>query len=144
MSYATENDLHNVFGRTNVRKWADLNNANVAADIDARITWALDTASADMDDRLRKSPAQFPLADSPYPLSVVLHCAYYAGVLLYNSRGVTDMTPQGEVINQLSWARKEYERFIRGIWGRSIVLDIVLPIEITEAPFVEEFDDEEE
>lgn len=142
MSYATAEELYNVFGRNNVRKWADVNNGNVAADIDARLTWALDTASADMNDKLRKSPAQFPLTDEPFPASVVLHCCYMAGVLLYNSRGVTDMTPQGETINQLSWARKEYDRFIRGIYGRTIVLDIETPIEITEAPFVEEFDED--
>lgn len=134
MSYADSDDLDIAFGRANVRKWADIENNGVDTDIAARITWALDTATALMDDKLRKSPAQFPLTGD-IPASVALHCAYLAGSLLYDSRGVTDFDADGRPINQLSWAKKACDKFITDIYARLVVLDVEPAIEISEAPF---------
>lgn len=134
-AYCTAADLYLAFGRANVKKWADVDNDEDATSIAARITWAITNASAVMDDRLRKSPAQFPLTDTPYPASVVLNCAYLAGSLLYDSRGVTDFDGDGKPINQVSWARKACEKFIVDVFARLVVLDVVPAIETSESPF---------
>lgn len=137
MTYCADNDIYLAFGRSNVRKWADVDNNNVVADIEARLLWARTAAYAELNDRLRTSPYQFPLTDEPYPDIVIRMEASLAGVLLYESRGITDTNQvTGAPIHALAWHRKRVEEFCVDLKTRRITLDVTPPIDVTVVPAV--------
>jgi hypothetical protein len=142
MTYCTDDDVMKAFGRSNVRKWADVNNDAVEAHILERIEWARDGAYAYLNDKLRFSPYQFPLSapasGDSYPFTVIRMEAYYAGVLLYESRGVTDYNQMtGAPIHALAFFKKEVESFIADLITRRITLDVAPAIETSSTPLVE-------
>jgi phage gp36-like protein len=111
-AYCTDDDLDQLYGRTNVDKWADLESNEVAAEIRSRRAWARVEASREIDDRLRNGPYPVPLA-RPIPRTIARLAAQYAGVLLYESRGIQDVNPEtGQAIHRLSWHRKEFSKRI--------------------------------
>lgn len=123
MAYCEATDIDLAFGQTNVRKWADVNNNGLASEINARIAWAIENADSEIDSRLNKSRYQFPLSDDSYlPSILVRMSAYLSGVLLYESRGVTDVGPDGKANHALQWHRSRVDEFIRDIHGRRLEL----------------------
>ena len=142
MAYATETDLFQVFGRVNVRKWADVNNSKDGAEIDERIAWALESASTELNERLRMSVYQFPLEVEPFPQLVVLVTCWLAGLRLYESRGLIDSSDAEGLGKRLE---KRVDKFVYDVLNRRVVLDVAiadLPIETTDVPFVVNYDDE--
>lgn len=142
MAYATETDLFQVFGRVNVRKWADVNNSKDGAEIDERIAWALESASTELNERLRMSVYQFPLEVEPFPQLVVLVTCWLAGLRLYESRGLIDSSDAEGFGKRLE---KRVDKFVYDVLNRRVVLDVAiadLPIETTDVPFVVNYDDE--
>ena len=89
-TYAQRLNIEQIFGRTNVFKWADINNDQNASDVAIRICWALNVASNRITDRLTGGPYTMPF-QQPYPEQLVEQTARMAGVLLYNSRGMVDV-----------------------------------------------------
>lgn len=123
MTYCTQADVELAFGRVNVRKWADIDNTNLDAVIVARIAWAVGEADSELDAKLAKSRYQFPLDDSSdLPPILTRMASYLAGVLLYESRGVTDVDEHGRAQHALMWHRKRVEEFIRDVWGKRVEL----------------------
>jgi phage gp36-like protein len=150
MPYSAKTDVELAFGATNVRKWADLENTGLEANVLARIEWAIANADAELDARLAGSRYQFPLADPPaegsYPAILVRMSAYKAGVLLYESRGVTDRGERGEAQHALTWHRKQFEEFVRDVWAKRVdLLGVTLKdgavVDIDEGPTNVTFDD---
>lgn len=86
MAYATRSDMELHYGKSAIERFADAENQSSATEIDARITWALDTAQADMDGRLARM-YDLPFS-SPYPTILVTMNALLAGVVLSNHRKV--------------------------------------------------------
>lgn len=119
--YCERTDIELAFGVVNVAIWADVDNNKDADSIAARIDWAIEQASDEFDNKTRATPIQAKLAD-PAPPMVVRMVAYLAGVLLYESRGVTDMDEKGNPRHQLSWAKQRFDRFIQDVAARRIVL----------------------
>lgn len=113
MSYATRSDIELIFGKANVIKWADVDNNNNKLDILDRITWALESATAFFDNRLRRGPYVIPFVDD-LDLEVVNHCARLAGVMLYESRGYED-TENTDGSHKLSPHRRIVNHFIAGV-----------------------------
>jgi hypothetical protein len=149
MTYCSDDDVFKAFGRSNVRKWADVNNDQVESHVLERLEWAREGAYAYLNDKLRKSSYQFPLAapasGDSYPFTVVRMEAYYAGVLLYESRGVTDVNPvTGAPMHALSFFKKEVESFIADVITRRITLDVAPAIETSSTPLVENEHDTDE
>lgn len=123
MAYCEDTDLDLAFGQANVRKWADVNNNGVNTEIVARIAWAIANADDYLNSKLRKSRYQFPLADdSTIPPILKRMSAYKAGVLLYESRGITDVGPDGKGNHALLTQKQEVDEFIRDIHGRRVEL----------------------
>lgn len=118
-SYAQFEDVCQIYGRTNVNKWADLDSRQSQVDIDARIKWALETSYAELHDRLRGGPLALPVA-SPYPRTLVRLQAMMTGLWLYESRGVQDAD---ESKHQLMWHRKEVSRLIMDIHAGKLRFD---------------------
>lgn len=83
---ATESSMNLIFGAINIQKWADVDNDEDPTKIAARIAWALTQATARVDSMLSTGRYSNYL-DDPLIEDVV---ARLAGVLLYDSRGITD------------------------------------------------------
>jgi len=147
MAYSADTDLDLAFGQANVRKWADVNNNGVNTEIVARIAWAIANADDYLNSKLRKSRYQFPLADdSVIPPILARMSSYYAGVLLYESRGVTDIGPDGKSVHALTAHKQAVDEFIRDIHGRrteliGVTLRDGAVATITEAPTMVCFED---
>lgn len=92
---ASREDIENVFGRTNVAKWANIDSLADDDDdyedhITARVEWALALASSKFFNEIVGIAYDVEETTDPLPLVVVDAIARWAGVLLYESRGVTD------------------------------------------------------
>jgi phage gp36-like protein len=85
MAYATQSDIENIFGTTNVQLWSQLSPDSSAVDAN-RITAALAYAEAYVEDRFRGGRYQVPFSGT----SVILTSwvAKIAGVWLYESRAM--------------------------------------------------------
>lgn len=106
-TYALRTDIEDIFGPTNVAKWADVDNNEDPVLIDRRIVWALKHSYDEMNSRLIGCPYAVPLQGAP-PMIIRLQ-AQFAAVLLYESRGITDMDANGKPFHQLAWHRKDFE-----------------------------------
>lgn len=120
-SYASRADVETAFGKSNVKKWADVNNDGNGADVEARVTWALESAYEYVNDRLREGPYTIPFViDGTLPKTIVRMCAAYAGVLLYESRGIVDVDADGRAMHALKWHKDWVEDMIKKIHARQI------------------------
>lgn len=122
MAYAVRADVENRYGKENVKRWADVDNTNNAGDITTRINWALDQATTDLNALLRYGPYAIPFTPT-YDGSIISMCAQLAGVLLYESRGITDFNQiTGAPIHSLSWHRNEVMRNVKRILANQLRL----------------------
>ncbi len=121
MAYATKSDIENVFGSDSVEKWADLNNKRQAAEIRARINWALNLATTRVNSRLRGGPYEVPFS-IPYDLIIVDLAARMAGVLLYQGR--TTLETEVDSTTLIDRNRQAIDRDIRNILAGRLRLDL--------------------
>ena len=112
-AYSGSADVEAQYGIDNVSKWEDINNNENAAEITARITFAIVEADDMIDSMLRGGPYTIPWT-SP-PVGIVSLSAMYAGVWLYSARGVTDYDSEGKAVDQLQHHRKLFSERIRDI-----------------------------
>ena len=119
MSYASRSDLELVYGKSNIEKWADIDNDGDPVAIDARITWALEEADDRVDNRMLEGPYVIPF--NPVPRSVVNIAARLAGYYLYESRGMTD--PDDTAKNQVKPLRGYAEQQLDDMLSNRIRLD---------------------
>lgn len=119
-NYCLPTDIDIRLGADNVNKWADINNNQVPAQIAARRAWACAQATSNMNDKLAGCrypiPVQFTDIDA-VPLGLRDATAREAGVLLYDSRGLTDADTDGNPVNRMTGHRKYVEQFVRDIWA---------------------------
>lgn len=87
--YSTRYNVEMIYGKTNVAKWADVDNQEDPIFINQRIEWAIGLADTEINSKLAESSYQIPFSMPIDPLVVDLS-ARYAGVLLYDSRLITD------------------------------------------------------
>lgn len=99
----TRGDIDNIYGPTNVIRWADLENKGDPLYIDNRITWAIALASSYVYAKMANGPYVVPFAD-PEPILIVDIIARRAGLELYSSRGIEDendrMLEQGKRVER--------------------------------------------
>lgn len=117
-TYPTRNDLNLVFGKANIDRWADPENASEDPSwTTERINWACQMASINFEGRLADGPYTIPIPDDGgtpiayYPPMVVMITACMAGVMLYDTRRVADSESEDQVAAQ----RKNYKTWIRQI-----------------------------
>lgn len=138
MSYCTAADILTFFGKTNVNRWADLENTKVQSEIDARIAVAITYAHNEVNDRLRGGPYTTPLVEPP-PNIITDIAARLAGVWLYESRGVEDIEESGKAVHKLTWHKDYARRVLREIRNGIRRLDLLSTVTI---PTVLDVDDE--
>jgi len=118
-AYSTPADLALVFGRSNLEKWADLNNNGVAVEITARIAWAISLADERINDRLRDSLYVVPLTTTSQ--TIVDLSARLAGSYLYMSRGMVDSEDASK--NQLQVHEEYAEKLLNDIIAGRVRID---------------------
>lgn len=130
--YADRARMELVFGRDNVKKWADANNNLQEAEITARIDWALQAATDDIDSRLLLGYQTIPFATIPN--LIIDLTAKLAGAMLYVApRGMVD------VDDSVFALREEIEETIRRIQAGQIKFDLTT---VAAAPMVVNFSDD--
>lgn len=113
-AYCARADIEAIYGTTNVATWGDLDADGDTDKITARITWAIESASNELEDRLRGGPLEVPI--SPVPQTILELTAYLAGVILYEARGVTDFESEtGTPYHRLQWHRDRVDKVITQI-----------------------------
>lgn len=117
--YAIRTDIEKVFGKDNVKKWASISGNGSADEITSRIAWALENATALINDRLYGGPYDIPFV-ATLPTQIVNQCATMAGVMLYEARGVADSEDSNEGSHKLRNHRKNFSAFIKGILAGQI------------------------
>ncbi len=115
MAYATADDVYMIYGRTNVDRWADLDNTGNTSDIGSRISHALSVAQSEVDSILAGSPIVVPIIGT-VPTLIQDVTATLAGVLLYEARGAQGIsTENGQVLHPYSFRRS---------WALSVLKDL--------------------
>ena len=136
MPYAVRTDIENIFGKGNVRIWADLDNENDTDYIAARIAWALESAEAEIDILLGERSYELPIVVDPIPVVLRDITATLAGLKLYESRGVKDWDENsGRARHALMWHQKKVNDWINGFRSGLIMIP-GLDRSLTNAPGV--------
>jgi len=126
--YCEDTHIQDIFGTQNVEKWADLNNLEDADEIADRIDRAIAAAGDYIDDWMRGSPYKVPLEDPDgnVPDSVVDLAARYAGVWLYECRGIENFDPgTGKPLHRLAGVKASVRRDLEDIRSGRRRLDAV-------------------
>ena len=120
MVYSVRADTEQIFGATNVSKWADLDNDEDSDNIASRITWAIGLAHAQINARLKgcRYTVPFTLVNSAYDEIIIDLSARLTGVLLYDNRKLVDI-PEFDEVNA---HREIVEATYRDIHGGRISL----------------------
>lgn len=122
MPYSERSNIEDIYGVTNVEKWADLDNDGDATKITNRITAAITRADDELDNRLRESRYVVPFTTVPSAIEYL--SALYAGIWLYSNRGVTDYNADGEAQDQLQHQRNDFDEKVRMIHAGTYILDV--------------------
>ncbi len=120
--YCTPADVFAEYGRANVTQWADLDNRKDGNAIAARVAQAIDEATNEVDDRLRNGGYVLPF--DPVPTTIRKLAARYAGVWLYESRGIEDYDEtSGKPQHRLAWQRQNFEKVLTEVRAGKRALD---------------------
>lgn len=125
MGYCVRADIEAYFGKDNVKTWADLNSSGIEAEIDARVTVAINNATGIMDAMLRGGPYPIPLTWSPMPTAIVKICVQLAGDDLYTPRGAQDFDAEGRPLHRLRGERQDAREALGQIRAGQLVFDQV-------------------
>lgn len=120
MTYSTRQDSEDLFGKDNIRKWADLDNNDKDADITSRINRAIAYAYRRINSKLKFGPYEVPFT-SPIDEVIVDLSARIVGIWLYDNRGIVDSDPAE--FDQLARHRKHIKTIFAEINGLRVILD---------------------
>ena len=119
--YCDGDDIKDIFGITNVERWADLDGDEDETKIAARIAKACANATEEINDFLRESRYAIPLVKvggSTPSATVVQMAAKIAGCWLHDNRGAEDGDEDGKPDNKLqvhrNWARNVLREILAG------------------------------
>lgn len=120
--WTSRRELEDMFGRENVRTWADLENEDDDDDVLRRVRWVVRWATSEARTRLGRTRYR-SLDCAPDVLRQAT--TRLAGVLLYESRGVKDADGDGNPVHRLRWHRTEADKFFRRVKADQVDLGTV-------------------
>ncbi len=135
-AYCTQSEIESYFGRDNVRKWGDLNNNKVTAEIEARIVEAINRATEEIDARLLGGPYTIPLEFDTMPRPIVKAAVQLAGDDLYTPRGAQDFDEDGQPLHRLRGERRDALKTLQQVRAGVIRLAQETETQATSAPTV--------
>jgi hypothetical protein len=138
--YCVRKDIELIYGKTNVKTWADVDNNGILQDITDRVDWAIENSYHQINDILLGGPYIVPF-EEPFPIQIITESARLAGVMLYDSRGITDFSEDGKPLHQLAYHRNMTDQFIKKILARQIRLQGQLDVATTIPGIVNSEDD---
>lgn len=115
-------DVEQVYGNTNVAKWADLNNNANADEILSRINYHIAMADNYIRAAIGNGAWVMPEEGDTIPAILAYNCARLTGVLLYEARGVSDYDSNGRPVHQLMYHKKSVDDFLKGVLVGSVSL----------------------
>lgn len=116
-NYANRANVELLFGTVALAKWADLDNDKNPVTIDARITWACETATEYVNSRLKSGRYDVPFTSVP---KMIVHLtALYAGILLYDGRLILG---DSSTTDQVSRHRRDLDKKLRQILAGQLKL----------------------
>jgi hypothetical protein len=127
-TYATDDEIDDIFGAVNVTSWADMDNDGNGATITARKDRARVVSQARIDNVLRDTHYTVPAVNAAgdTPVTIVDLEARFAGIWLYESRGVIDFSPKTNApYHRLTFARREARQQLEEIRAGRLKLDAV-------------------
>ncbi len=86
--FITETDLVRTFGRSNLIRWADLDNSRDAAQIDENVQAAIDEGEEELEDMFRDGRYRVPF--TTVTAKMKRWAAIFSGISLYQNRGQDD------------------------------------------------------
>lgn len=101
-NYISTTDIERKFGKENVRRWSALDSEG-AEEIDDRQVQAIAVAEAFIDDSFRDGMYVIPFASCPTVIADL--CATYAGLWLYENRGMDDDADEDDPLGTMMSAR---------------------------------------
>lgn len=125
LGYAIRKDIENIYGKSNIEQYADLNNRKDASEIEERINSMLELAEQTINGRLRGGPYEIPFT-TPVVFLIKDLTARMAGILLYDGRGIVDAEDEEEGVENLRPHRLQVESTIKQILGYKLRLDLAL------------------
>lgn len=128
ITYANRIDMENIFGKVNIKQWADIDNDGNLQTIDARVLWSLILSYNMVNSKLLGGIYSVPLKGS-YPIIIYTQAAL-AAVKLYESRGITNTSEDGTPIHQLLHHKKEAMNNLAQIRAGVIRIDGALSADI--------------
>jgi phage gp36-like protein len=133
MSYITQSNIEDVFGVNNIVRWSNVDNDNETVDA-TRIARSILIADDFIDDHFRNSQYKVPF--TTVPRKIVDWAAKWAGIWLYESRGLADDNEEG---NKLQKMKEKTEQEISECLAGMIKLNAVrVDATVPTAPFIME------
>ena len=113
-------DLDDVFGKSNIDKWADLENEGDPTHIDARVAWAIALAESHVQSKIKLTTYVW---ESVSTNPMVEHAvALKAGMLLHMNRAVTESDGSAKQGNPMAKFEKLYRDFFVAVSANEISL----------------------
>ena len=114
-TYAAQSDIEDLFGKSNVAIWSNLEGESDVADTN-RITKALNYADSYINNELRDSPWVMPTDSPNFEINDL--ASRLAGLWLYEARGhdAEDISDgDGELLNKMGWHRRYVDKRLKRI-----------------------------
>jgi hypothetical protein len=127
-------DIETVWGELNVNRWADLDNTEDSAVIEARKEYACKWACQRVESLLRGGRYVIPMTPASgeeLPTDLIDNAARLAGYWLYIGRGLAENS--SEESGRMKGQRKSVEDWCRQVRNGQVVLDLALLEVATEA-----------
>ena len=126
-TYCIRADVEQIYGATNVANFADLDRDGSSVKIAARITAAIVTASAIVDDYGRATNYRIPYTTDAgaVPTTIIDVTARLTGLLLYEPLGADGFSPDGKANHKYYYQREMLNQFWADIHAGRRILDSV-------------------
>ena len=143
MAYSIRSDIEDIFGKTNVQTWGnmdagDTEDTAVLTEIANRVTRGIGHADDMINAKLAESDYAIPVAAQPGKSIglITTISATLAGCWLYEARGLDDADDEGRPFNRYSAKRKDAEQMLSNIADGSLKIDAVAATKGVNVPFV--------
>jgi hypothetical protein len=121
-SYTTDAEDDLLWGKSNLDAWADIDNKKDQITVDARRTWAQETAYAQINARLRDGLYTIPITGT-IPDEIKYISSLRVGILLYDSRRIALQNDSKDAVLP---HRRMYEMELSEILSGKKKLDLTL------------------
>ena len=133
--YCVRNDLEQLYGVENIKRWADLDNTEDVTAIESRVTYACEEAYVEINSSLRTTRYKIPF-ETPFSRELVTLSSMFAGLWLYEARGAVDLDEMGNKVHRYAHMRQQFYKRLKAIARGSRVIEGAALVSTNSAPAV--------